>query len=228
MSRQENITRIKAVYDALEDLAPTCVFVGGATVDLYSERPASEVRPTEDVDVLIELMNYHGYAHIEERLRQKGFVNDIESGVICRYRLHGIIVDIMPTDSRVLGFSNQWYTEGYQNAIDFQLDDSHMIKILRPDYFMASKVEAFRDRGKGDGRFSTDFEDIVYVLNARPSIYSEMKQAPEQLRVFLRDHFNELLAHPYLEEWISAHLEFAEQRKISTIIGGLQELVHGE
>ena len=49
MSHRENITRIKAVYNALEELADQVVFVGGATVSLYGERPAGEVRPTDDV-----------------------------------------------------------------------------------------------------------------------------------------------------------------------------------
>jgi hypothetical protein len=86
MSHIENITRIKAVYKALEELAGEVVFVGGATVSLYADRPAAEIRPTDDVDILIELMNYSGYVVIEEKLRSKGFANDVESGIICRYR----------------------------------------------------------------------------------------------------------------------------------------------
>jgi hypothetical protein len=42
MSHRENITRIRAVYIALEELAPEVVFVGGATVSLYSTRPETE------------------------------------------------------------------------------------------------------------------------------------------------------------------------------------------
>lgn len=61
MSRQQNIIRIKAIHEALGDMADLCVFVGGATVDLYSQRPAGEVRPTEDVDIIIELMHYDDF-----------------------------------------------------------------------------------------------------------------------------------------------------------------------
>lgn len=75
MSRLENIIRIKAVHDALGDLAQDCVFVGGAVVDLYADRPAAEVRPTDDIDVIIELLHYTGYAGLEKKLRAKGFVN---------------------------------------------------------------------------------------------------------------------------------------------------------
>jgi hypothetical protein len=32
-------------------------FVGGATVSLYVDRPFNEVRPTDDVDIVIELLH---------------------------------------------------------------------------------------------------------------------------------------------------------------------------
>ncbi|QEC42618.1 hypothetical protein [Pseudobacter ginsenosidimutans] len=51
----QNLVRIKAVYNALEELGNEVVFVGGATVALYADRPAIEIRPTDDVDILVEL-----------------------------------------------------------------------------------------------------------------------------------------------------------------------------
>ncbi len=98
MSQRENILRIKAVYAALEELQDSVIFVGGATVALYVQRVAEEIRPTNDVDILIELTGYRAYADLEEKLRSKGFTNDIESGVICRYKIQGVVVDVMPTD----------------------------------------------------------------------------------------------------------------------------------
>ena len=76
MSHRENLLRIKAVNTALEELADEVVYVDGATVSLYIDRLAEEVRPTDDIDILIELINYQGYAAVEDKLRQKGFVND--------------------------------------------------------------------------------------------------------------------------------------------------------
>jgi hypothetical protein len=38
MSHQVNITRIKAVNNALEELAADVIFVGGAVVSLYADR----------------------------------------------------------------------------------------------------------------------------------------------------------------------------------------------
>jgi hypothetical protein len=37
MSHRENLLHIKAVHNALEELADEVVFVGGATVSLYAE-----------------------------------------------------------------------------------------------------------------------------------------------------------------------------------------------
>ncbi len=36
--------------------------MGGATVSLYGDETRGEARPTEDVDVIIELAAYTGYA----------------------------------------------------------------------------------------------------------------------------------------------------------------------
>lgn len=225
MSHRENLLRIKAVYDALEELAKDVVFVGGATVSLYTDRVAEEVRPTDDIDILIELVSYQGYADIEEKLRQKGFINDWESGVICRYKVQGIIVDVMPTSDRILGFSNKWYTPGFSNAIDYTLDEKHVIKIFSPPYFLATKLEAFKNRGHEDGRTSTDFEDIVYFLNNRSTIWQELKNTEPHLKTYIVDSFRDLLNNKYIDEWISVHLEYTEQERQYFILDSMQDIV---
>lgn len=101
---------------------------------------------------------------LEERLRQIGFVNDRESNVICRYKFKGIIVDIMPTDPQVIGFSNKWYPEGFEKAILHPMTESESIYIFPLEYLIANKLEAFLTRGQSDFIFSRDFEDLVYLL----------------------------------------------------------------
>lgn len=226
MSHRENITRIKAVYNALEELANEVVFTGGATVSLYAERPVDETRPTEDVDILIELAHYKGYAAIEEKLRRKGFVNDQESGIICRYIINGITVDVMPTSENILGFSNQWYSEAFANAIQITIGENYVINIFSAPYFIATKLDAYNDRGEGDGRMSSDFEDIIFVLNNRNSIWEEMNKAPESVKHYLKEEFNKLLRHPYIEEWISSHLDYSEQKRVSFILGGMEQFAN--
>ena len=161
-----NRFRLRIVAQLLAGLEQEVVFVGGATVSLYVDSPtAIDVRPTDDVDVVVELATYGSFSALETRLRQLGFQNDMMSGVICRYQVQGITVDIMPTDPSVLGFSNRWYTDGFRNAMLYDLDETVTIRLFTLPYFVASKWEACKGRGGDDLRWSTDFEDIIFVLD---------------------------------------------------------------
>ncbi len=207
MSHHINIVRIKAVANALDILKEKIVFVGGATISLYPDRQVFEVRPTDDVDVIIEILNYLNRAELEEKLRAVGFSHDIESGIICRYRIQGIIVDIMPTNDPSMGFSNKWYPDGFNQAVDYVIDERCTVKILSAPYFIATKLEAFKGRGENDGRTSKDFEDIIYVLENRQGIWEEMKNAGEDVKEYLRSEFQSLLKNPNILEWIDCHVE---------------------
>lgn len=225
MSHRDNVTRIKAVYFALEELAAEVVFVGGATVSLYSTRPEIETRPTDDVDIVVEIVRYREYAAIEEKLRSKGFVNDVTSGIICRYIIQGIIVDVMPTSGEVLGFSNKWYPEAFAKSVQVKLEDGPSIRIFSAPYFLATKLEAFVDRGENEGRFSSDFEDVVHVLNNRETIWGEIRQTDEPVKQYLKIEFEKLLHQRYIDEWISVHLEYIEQKRVGLILGNMSEYV---
>lgn len=227
MNLHQNIVRIKAVYRALGDLAGDVIFVGGATVALYADRPATDVRPTDDVDIVVEVAGYVGYAALESRLREKGFVNDQASGIICRYSIRGIIVDVMPTAKDILGFSNKWYADAFQYSEEIQLDE-YKLKIFSAPFFIATKLEAFKGRGNGDGRTSSDFEDIIFLLNNRTTIWDEMNEASHELKAYLQDECKALLENPNIQEWISAHLDFTEQRRLSFILGGLYAFTNFE
>jgi predicted nucleotidyltransferase len=207
MSHHKNIVRIKAVHNNLADLKDKVVFVGGATISLYADRQTLEVRPTDDVDVIIELINYNERAKLEEKLRSIGFQHDMESTVVCRFKIQGIIVDIMPTEDDSIGFRNQWYPEGFKNAIEYKIDDRNIIKILSSPYFIATKLEAFKGRGEGDGRTSQDFEDIVFVLENRQTIWEELNNTKGEIRDYLINEFNQLKDNVNLFEWIDCHVE---------------------
>ncbi len=207
MSDHTNITRIKAVYNALQELRNHVVFVGGATISLYPDRPVLEVRPTDDIDVIIEILSYKQRQQLEEHLRKIGFTNDVESGVICRFRIKGILVDIMPTNDPSIGFNNIWYPNGYKYAQAYELYSGESIKILTAPYFIATKLEAFKGRGGGDGRLSHDFEDIVFVLENRTKLWEELDMCDEEVKAYLINEFSELANNPYIHEWIDSHVE---------------------
>lgn len=90
MSHHINVTRIKAVNNALGELRDEVVFVGSATVSLYADTASQENRPTEDIDIVVEIWAHKDYFEIDDRLRKLGFINDQESGIICRYGVDGL------------------------------------------------------------------------------------------------------------------------------------------
>lgn len=224
MNYNESISIIKTVYDALGDLQDKVVFVGGIVVPLYSDTQSIEARFTDDVDVIIELLNYSSLAKLEEQLIKIGFQNDIESQVICRYIVKGITVDIMSTTLETFGFSNKWYPEGYKYSIDYQIGTDLSIKILKVPYFLGTKFEAFKGRGKYDGRTSQDFEDIVYILENRRSVWSEIEQLSGEIKEYILKEFSELLKNPYIIEWIDSHVERASPPSTYLIINEIEKL----
>ncbi|HTF05032.1 MAG TPA: nucleotidyl transferase AbiEii/AbiGii toxin family protein [Bacteroidia bacterium] len=226
MSIHVNIVRIKAVSNALQAFHDRFAFVGGATVSLYADRLNFEVRPTDDVDVVIEVLSYAAQADFDQQLRKIGFKNDIESGVICRYVLGSTTVDIVPVSSQVFGFGNKWYPEGYANAIQYRIDDRSTVKIFTAPYFIATKLEAFKHRGRGDGRTSQDFEDIVFVLENRQAIWDELRLTTGELKNYLHQSFKELLLIKHFPEWLHAHVfQFGSPPADYFILQGLQEFI---
>jgi hypothetical protein len=64
-----------------------------------------------------------------------------------------------------------------------------------PAYLLATKLEAFRDRGRGDLFGSHDFEDLITLIDRREELVEEVRDAPAELRAFVAAEFGELLAH---------------------------------
>lgn len=208
MSHHINITRIKSVANALSEYKDEFAFVGGATVSLYADEPEyTETRPTEDIDVLVEIASYGAYTKLQETLAALGFAIDTEAKITCRYKYQGLTVDVMPIEEEVLGFKNRWYKEGFANLEIYQIAEGTDIRIFPVAYFLASKIEAFHDRGNDDGRMSKDFEDIVFVLDNRKNVWNEIMNARGTVAEYLKSEFANLLGLPHVNEWISGHLD---------------------
>jgi len=217
-SHHINIVRLKAIKNALVALEKEIVFVGGAILSLYNDSPIIDVRSTNDIDVIIEILNYRERAKIEEQLRELGFHHDVVSGIICRYRHQGLIVDIMPTDDNSIGFKNKWYPLAFETAIEYYLDEQTIIKIPTAPCYLATKFEAFKGRGNYDGYSSHDFEDIVFVLQTRSKIWNEMNDASEDLKQYFKEEFTQLLNHSYLMDWLDGNVEHKLESNATTKI----------
>lgn len=215
----DNLLRLRIIAQGLGDLCEEMVFVGGSVASLYADdAAASDIRPTTDVDCVTEVASYGSYETLERRLRARGFVNDIESGVICRWKYKGQTVDIMPDDARILGFSNPWYSEGYKNKITVNIGLPQRINIFPILYFLASKIEALYARGGTDWRLSHDFEDIIFVLNNNVNIEEIfINESHNSLKTYLKNWATDLLLRPNYVEEIECVLPYGESERLEQI-----------
>ena len=203
-----NIDMLQTVAGGLGELKNELVFVGGAVAELYADDPAaSDIRPTQDVDCVIELSSKMEHAKLEEKLRAKKFAHDTSKGApICRWIFEEIKVDVMPTEGNVLGFNNRWYPSGVDNKISKTLPDGNEIFVFPPVYYIAAKFEAHHDRGGNDLRQSHDFEDIIYILDNCIDILDNIKNADEDVRNYLKTECESLLENEGLSEGIECAL----------------------
>lgn len=201
-----NIRAVQLVAEGLRELRHEVVFVGGAVISLYADDPGADTpRPTSDIDLVIEVAGYAAYARLEERLAELGFHHAPEDVINCRYRFHGVVVDIMPTDVPALMPANRWYVPGMRHAAHLPLPDGTTIALLTVPYFLGTKFEAHKGRG-GDMRTSKDFEDIVFILDSRLHLEQEIAAAAEEIRSYLQREAQALLEHPSTREAIEGHL----------------------
>lgn len=77
---------MKAAHDALQELAAEVVFMGGAPVAFYADRPAGEACSTDKVDILAEWAHHRGYAAIEEK-RRNGFTTPVSLVLFRKHHL---------------------------------------------------------------------------------------------------------------------------------------------
>ncbi|MBX7115873.1 MAG: hypothetical protein K1X64_16205 [Myxococcaceae bacterium] len=171
---------------------PKVVFVGGAVAALYEELEL-DIRPTNDVDVISAVSLPEYYALID-RLRARGFKpSAVPDSPLCRLVLDNhFVVDVMPIDPRVLGFSNRWYKDAARNAQSYTLPDGTKVKAISPLYFVATKLEAFKDRGQGDFRSSHDLEDLLLVLGQSEALRKQVEAATNPVTTYVRDTLKRL------------------------------------
>ncbi len=184
------------VAEALgEELREQVAFVGGCTTVLLitDEFTQESIRGTDDVDLVIHLTSTADWYRLEDHLKSKGFKNTGQDTVTCRLRLGALKVDFMPTDEKVLGFSNTWFVGGLENAVYHDLPDGIRIKVFAAPWFLAAKLQAYKGRGNGDVLMSNDIEDIIALVDGREELGEEMKQAPSELQTFVSQQLSELL-----------------------------------
>jgi hypothetical protein len=198
-----NRALFESIVRLLAPLLDELVFVGGCTTGLFITDPAAgAIRPTKDVDAIVDVTSYAKYAALSERLRRLGLAEDTSPGApLCRWRRGDFIVDVMPIDEHVLGFSNRWYPRAIETAQTFDVA-GHDVSVVTPALFIATKLEAFHGRGGGDVIASHDLEDIIAVVDGRREIVADVAGAPVDVRSYIGTEIDALLGSPDFTEAI--------------------------
>lgn len=182
-----NLELLLGIARAMGPLCEQVVFVGGyATGLLVDDAGLMDVRPTEDVDAIVEVATLGAYHRLAEQLMQRGFTQTMAGNTPpFRWFWHRMQLDLVPLDEKVLGFANPWYRVGFDEALTATLGgeradglgDGLVVRHLSAPHFLATKLEAFKDRGGNDVYLSHDLEDIMTVLEGRAAVAREVAAA---------------------------------------------------
>lgn len=200
------------MVDALgPELLPQVAFVGGCTTALLitDTFTLEAVRFTEDVDVIVHVLGPGRWQGLLAELRTHGFRESPFDDITCRMRLaqagsHDLIVDFMPDDVQILGFTNRWYADAVQTATDFSLSSGTVIRVVSPVHFVATKLEAYQGRGNNDPLASRDMEDLLSLVDGRETLAQKIATSPAVLKDYIAVHFARLLQHPDFEYVVQA------------------------
>ena len=221
------LTSMRQVSAKLNELALDHVFLGGSVLRFLLDAPElTPIRQTRDIDVAIGVVAFEAYSALEARLRQAGFDHDMREGAPkCRWIFEGTIVDIMPTGGVYLGLNTAWFKEAVDTAKTIQVSDT-ALRIVEPATFLATKLEAFNDRGDGDYLASHDLEDAITVIDGRRHIVEDVRHAPRELRDFVVTEFARLLTVHRFRDAIPAHLppDEASQQRTPLVLSRLQAI----
>ena len=223
-----NLKLLKVAAKLLRPVLDELVFVGGcATGLLVSDEAAAEVRPTFDVDAIAEITSYVEYTTFGERLHKLGFTEDASEGApICRWQHGQIKLDLMPLDEKILGFSNRWYKAAMDTANEFEIERDIRIRVVTAPYFCATKLEAFKGRGKGDYLASHDLEDLITVVDGRPELLDELRLASKDVRSYISGAIGQMLKARQFIDALPGYLlpDSASQARIRQLVAKLTQI----
>lgn len=103
-----NLDLLVGMARAMGPLCEQVVFVGGCATGLLIDNAGlMDVRPTEDVDAIVEVASLAGYHHLAEQLAERGFKQTMADNTPpFRWFWNRMQLNLVPVDEKVLGFAN--------------------------------------------------------------------------------------------------------------------------
>lgn len=225
---QINRAVTKKIARALGDINEKVVYVGGAVVSLYiDDTSADDVRPTKDLDLTLKIASLGALEALRLDLVERGFVQTANEKLVCRFRYEDVLVDVMSTEAVGWAPANRWFASGFDLAFIHSLDEID-IKLLPLPYFLATKFDAFFDRGIKDLWASHDFEDIIYLLNYASDIAAQIIHAENKVKKYLINCASKIVENESLQEAIIGNLYHeAQEERFLMIMKKLNRIKSG-
>lgn len=214
------IESMRIVSAKLEKLNLPFAFVGGAVIVLLVDQPTLlDIRPTKDVDVIIEVGTLAELYALENPLRSIGFRHDVSEGApICRWIVEGCKVDLMPVELMPLGMTSNWFSEALKLSETQDLGEGKSVQIITAPFFIATKLEAFKNRGEEDFYGSHDLEDIITLLDGRATIIQEITTTLHKVRNFIASEFQKMLGEPDFHDAFPGHLSALSKQRVALVM----------
>lgn len=116
-----------------------------------------------------------------------GFTRSDKKGdPTCRWKVDDIQFDVVPAKAAGTHSSNKWYFEATDASEEKKLSNGIKIRHLNSVYYIASKLEAFKNRGflkdlmqlsygGNDDIDNHDLEDVVLLLDSYNGFLSDLR-----------------------------------------------------
>ena len=103
------------------------------------------------------------------------------------------------------------------HKISVTLPSSSKLFIFPVEYFLASKIEAFNNRGKNDFTGSKDIEDVIAVLDGTLQLNTVLKEK-NGATMFVKDSFGRLSGNRDFIQSLEGHVENHDFGRVDRIV----------
>jgi hypothetical protein len=182
------LENLALVAEALERVPGSFVFAVASVLPLFLDEPLrSDLRPTDDTDVVVSVLHYVQWMSLRDALVEAGFREraDAQQTRQILFHLGGLAVDFIPARLTEFGTQNEWLALGFDLAETFELRVGLTVRSVPAACWLATKVLAMQSRGRRDPLMSKDLEDIIVLLSECSGVVELVERAPSEVRAFV-------------------------------------------
>ncbi len=184
-ARDSNIAMLRLVAESLGDMKQKVVFLGGTIIPfLLTRKVPLDLRPSRDVDFIVDFDSKQELYEFEDGLWEQGFKR-VSTGAVSKWKIDDVSVDVLPAGP-VLDFNNKWCDEAMGHPRRVNIGNGMVVDMMPAHCFLGVKLTGFYRRGKDNYAGSFDIYDLLVIIAGRPEIEKEIQQeASLELREYL-------------------------------------------